>query len=113
MISSLSDHTPIELIYQDTADIDPVDLSSGEQELKEYLGLVNKVMESGRYDEPESSINLSFDEGFKQSLLERVKEEKSPSLKYIVVVGIGGSNLGRIALYQSFFLLLPARAETS
>src|SRR3989344_482754 len=101
MISSLSDHTPIELIYQDTADIDPVDLSSGEQELKEYLGLVNKVMESGRYDEPESSINLSFDEGFKKSLLERVKEEKNPGLKYIVVVGIGGSNLGTMALYQA------------
>ena len=97
----MTDHTPIEFIYQDTADIDPVDLGSGEKELHDYIGSMNKVMESGRYDEPESSINLSFDENFKKSLLERIKQEKNKELKYIVVVGIGGSNLGTMALYQA------------
>ncbi len=97
----MSDHNPIEFIYQDTADIDPVDLSSGEKELREYISSMIKVKEGGRYDDSESSINLPFDENLKKSLLARIKEEKNPELKYVVVVGIGGSNLGTMALYQA------------
>ncbi|MBI2065155.1 MAG: hypothetical protein HYT62_03835 [Candidatus Yanofskybacteria bacterium] len=97
----MNDHMPIELVYQDTANIDAADLSSGEKDLKEYLGLMNKVVESGLYDEPESSINLSSDETFKKSLLTKIKEERNSGLKYVVVVGIGGSNLGTMALYRA------------
>ena len=97
----MTEHAPIEFIYQDTADVNSVDLSSGEKELKEYAGLMNKVMEGGRYDEPESSINLPSDENFKKSLLEQVKKERNKELRYVIVVGIGGSNLGTMALYRA------------
>ena len=97
----MSNHNPIELVYQDTSDIDAVALSAGEKELKEYISSINTVLEGGCYDDPESSINLSFDENFKKSLLERIKAEKNKGLKYVVVVGIGGSNLGTMALYRA------------
>ena len=97
----MSDHNPIELVYQDTAQVESIDLALAEKELKEYIGFLNKIVESGRYDEPESSVNLSFDESFKKSLLDKIKEKRNKELKYVIVVGIGGSNLGTMALYRA------------
>lgn len=102
------EHDPMELVYQDTAQVEPADLASGERELKEYIDFMNKIAESGNYDEPESSINLPFDKNFQRSLVERIEEKKNKDLKYILVIGIGGSNLGTLALYRA----LRGRLET-
>lgn len=97
----MHDHDPIELLYQDTVNVNSVDFGAGEEELKEYLDFLNKVSDGGQYSEPESSICLSSDEDFKKSLLASIKEEKNKELKYVLVVGIGGSSLGTMALYRA------------
>jgi glucose-6-phosphate isomerase len=78
-----------------------VDLESATQGLGSYTGRLGEVRQSGSYDAPESSINLSAD----TELLERVKsvvhEKVTPALRYSIVVGIGGSNLGTKAVYDA------------
>lgn len=90
-----------------------VDSAAALGELESYTARLRSVRESGKYEEFESSINLPND----GALLERVKavagEKASEVLKYSIVVGIGGSNLGTKAVYDALFgardLLEPKR----
>jgi len=78
-----------------------VNLEGKLSQLDAYTERLVSVIKSGAYDEPESSLNLSGD----KSLLEQVKalasDKATSSLKYNVVVGIGGSNLGTKAVYDA------------
>jgi len=53
------------------------------------------------YEEVESSINLPFDKGIYKKVKDVVERTHTKSLKYIIVVGIGGSNLGTKAVLDS------------
>ena len=68
-----------------------------------YTTRLREVRQSGAYEAYESSINLPNDTG----LLERVKaiasEKVSEVLRYSIVVGIGGSNLGTKAVYDALY----------
>ena len=79
----------------------------------EYTHVLRKVSESADYSASESSINAPFDLANKE-IIDDLVAEFSSSLKYIFVIGIGGSNLGTLAIYQAlrggFDYLLP---ETS
>jgi len=50
------------------------------------------------YEEVESSINLPFDLEAQKSVMEVAERTRTNFLKYIIVVGIGGSNLGTKAV---------------
>lgn len=71
--------------------------------LSAYVTTMQSVVDSKNYEAAESTINLPSDE----ELLKKVKELKnqkvSPKLKYIVDIGIGGSNLGTKAIYDAFY----------
>jgi glucose-6-phosphate isomerase len=71
--------------------------------LEMYTVHLRQVRESRAYDASESSLNLPGD----AELLERVEavvsEKVTPALKYSVVAGIGGSNLGTKAIYDAMF----------
>jgi glucose-6-phosphate isomerase len=90
-----------------------VDISATLTSLSDYTAHLQAVRSSGGYEALEASLNLPFDD----QLLERVKalasEKVSPQLKYTVVVGIGGSNLGTKAVYDALLgyhdLLEPSR----
>ena len=98
----MSGHRDIDLIYQQTARVEAAELEAGQNDLKEYVDFVWKmVQEPPVYNHPESSILLPLDETFKNYLVQKVNQRKNPELKYIVVVGIGGSNLGTMALYRA------------
>jgi glucose-6-phosphate isomerase len=98
----MGEHKDIDIIYQTTAGVEANDLQEGQKALKDYLDFVWKIANlPPSYNHPESSILLPLDDNFKSSLLEKIKQRKNPELKYIVVVGIGGSNLGTMALYQA------------
>ena len=94
-------HRDIDVIYQNTCGVEAPEFEAGGKALKEYVEFVWKLSQDVNYDYPESSINLSLDVNFKNSLLQKIQEKKNKELKYIVVVGIGGSNLGTMALYQA------------
>ncbi len=53
------------------------------------------------YKEKESSINLPFDDGVLNRVQDVISGINIEKLKYVVVVGIGGSNLGTKAIYDS------------
>lgn len=90
-----------------------VEVSEALGKLADYTARLNSVRDSKAYEAPESSINLPND----AALLEQVKEVAhtvvTPEMKYSIVVGIGGSNLGTKAVYDAVYgakdLLEPNR----
>ena len=94
-------HKDIELVYQNTARVGDDELGAGKEKLRDYIDYLGKIYKSMDYETPESSINLSLDEKSKNVLFDKVKERRNKELKYVVVVGIGGSNLGTMALYRA------------
>ena len=74
------------------------EISSGLEDYREHLETVSK---QATYDEPESSLHLPFDDSISKEVQAKLKEKKSSTLQYVVVIGIGGSNLGTMALYQT------------
>ena len=94
-------HRDIDIIYQQTSLVETSDIELCRDNMKEYVDFVYKVVSEVNYDYSESSINLPLDNTFKTYLLEKIKERRNPELKYVVVIGIGGSNLGTMALYRA------------
>lgn len=72
------------------------ELSSG---LKEYNNKIKSIVDDGGYNEYESFLNLPDDSQAMEDIANEVKNYKN--LKYIIVVGIGGSNQSAKAVYNS------------
>jgi len=68
-----------------------------------YVAEVAAVARAGGYTVPESSINLPVDDQLLQTVETLVMSLVTPTLRYIFVVGIGGSNLGTKAIYDAMF----------
>lgn len=84
------------------AQMEKSEVAAKAAQLKPYLDKLCQIR-SGGYNYPESFINLPFDKDM-IALSEKMAEEKGgKDLKYIVIVGIGGSNLGALALYEAIF----------
>lgn len=94
-------HRDIELLYQNTSGIGTAELDAGKEALKDYIKFMWDVARADDYNEPESSMNLPLDDGFKEFLVKKIQEKKNKELKHVIVVGIGGSNLGTMALYRA------------
>ncbi len=69
--------------------------------LDEYKEHLKSVIETGNYEAAESSINLPTDNTLLRNVMVLVEKKKTDTLKYVVVVGIGGSNLGTKAVYDA------------
>lgn len=67
------------------------------------ISRIQKVVTQGGYDAPESSINLPFDEHLVQKVKHLAQYKRALGIAGMVVVGIGGSNLGTMAVYQALF----------
>ncbi len=74
-----------------------------QEKLAVYRAKILEVLGSGTYHEPESSVCLVGDTHMQEVTHALAKEKVSPRLKYIVVIGIGGSNLGAKAIYDTLF----------
>jgi glucose-6-phosphate isomerase len=78
-----------------------VDVQNATERLNSYTDRVREVRQSGSYEAAESSINLSSDEELLSKVKEVVGQKVTGALKYSLVVGIGGSNLGTKAVYDA------------
>ncbi len=87
--------------YKETGLIDQTEVLRISSDLKDYVVRLSKVAEAGGYDHEESSINLPADKTILADVADLKKHTPSKRLKYLVVVGIGGSNLGTKAIYDS------------
>ncbi len=72
-------------------------------ELSVYINECNVVANTNNYAAKEASICLPADKGLYRQVLALVKRKKTTTLKYVIVVGIGGSNLGAKAIYDALY----------
>lgn len=76
-------------------------MATNKEVLSPYIEHLNKVVTDEDYEALESSINLPTNHGLLEEVQRLTKEKVNPSLKYIFVIGIGGSNLGTKAIYDA------------
>ncbi|MES2966302.1 MAG: hypothetical protein V4668_00780, partial [Patescibacteria group bacterium] len=69
--------------------------------LAPYIETLKEVAEMGDYSVPESSINVPFDEDILMKVENLIAEKVTDELRYVFLVGIGGSNLGTKAVYEA------------
>lgn len=71
-----------------------------EDKLISEIKKMNQATKKG-YEDDRASINLPVDSATVQQVLDVVNRKKDLNPNYIVVVGIGGSNLGTIAVFEA------------
>lgn len=89
--------------YKNTTNLDESEIVKTTQSLDKYQKQIAQVIESGTYDAPECTVNLPTDDELLKHVNDMVAQKKPAELKYIVVIGIGGSNLGTKAVYDAFY----------
>ncbi|QQS44492.1 hypothetical protein IPM65_02750 [Candidatus Roizmanbacteria bacterium] len=99
--------------YKNSTGLSDEQIRETSPKLDEYKDKLKSVIQSGTYEAAESSVNLSTDETLLNTVQNLVEKKKTVTLKYIVVIGIGGSNLGTKAIYDAihgyYDLFEPAR----
>jgi glucose-6-phosphate isomerase len=87
--------------HKQTSRIKNADLNKTASKLESYRSKLLKVSKDMSYNHDESSINLSFDKTLLAEVKKSAKKFSSSKLKFIVVIGIGGSNLGTRAVFDA------------
>lgn len=76
-------------------------IKKGYQKLDTYRNTLAKVISSNNYESLEASLCVPSDESQLHQVKEILNKKDISRLKYIFVVGIGGSNLGTKAIYDA------------
>lgn len=71
--------------------------------LNNYREHLSDIVDRGDFLSPEAFLCLPSDSFSQKRIEDVIKEFSLSNLEYVVVVGIGGSNLGTIALYRALF----------
>ncbi len=71
--------------------------------LREYLARLREIRGDETYSTAESSLHLPFDKDILRRIETVWQATADPRLKYIIVLGIGGSNLGAKAIYDALW----------
>ena len=103
----------MKFFYKESSLLNDSDIQSTLNSLQEYQIILNEVAKSNLYEDLECSIKLPFDTELLQKVQTLAQKKLTKNLKYIVVIGIGGSNLGTKAIYDALYgfydLLEPTR----
>jgi len=99
--------------FKNTCLLGESDIKNTSLTLYPYVRHLNDVKKSGSYDAPEASLNLPYDKNFTKEALDLAKKKESKKIKYVLVVGIGGSNLGTMAIYDALFGTLNVALDSS
>ncbi len=99
--------------YQESSLLAEEEVLKTASTLTNYVETLHKVVEADNYNADESSINLPADENLFEEVMKLRNEKATSDLKYIIDIGIGGSNLGTKAIYDALLgyydLLEPER----
>jgi glucose-6-phosphate isomerase len=93
----------MKFLYKDSAGISATEILSTADLLQPYIKYLNETAEKNDYTADEASMNLPFDNNLLEQVTNLAKKKASPKLKYLILIGIGGSNLGTKAIYDAFF----------
>lgn len=94
-------HDQIKLKFDNSSHISTNELQETLQTLDNYNKHLKEVIKQKNFDADEASLILPYDETILEDVLKLSKDMYTDTLRYIFVVGIGGSNLGTMALYNS------------
>ncbi len=89
------------LNYKGSIEFDEKVIAFEADKLRDYISKIQSVISKNKYSDPESSVILPNDESILYSSQNLAKEFSSENLKYIFLIGIGGSNLGTQAIYNA------------
>lgn len=96
-----------------TKDVPEAVFNQSEAKLAEYISQLKTTPVDSVYPNPSYFFQLPFDESILAAAYDLANDYKSPYLRYIFVLGIGGSNLGAKAVYDAMHgftdLLEPER----
>ncbi len=90
----------IQLLYEHTACICKEYIDEIAKRLQPEIERLQKAYKHG-YDSIYASINLSHDEVLRNNVHLLAQEKKLLNIECLIVVGIGGSNLGTIAIHEA------------
>ncbi len=91
----------MKLSFSDQSFIHSPALAFLQQKLETYTARLKKIADAESYAAPECSLNLPADELIYQEAEHLLKKMVTPELKYVINIGIGGSNLGAKAIYDA------------
>ena len=80
--------------------VSETELASVLQQLRPEVERMNEAAEKG-YDDGRASINLPIDKGLARECTGLAKKKLAQRPEYLVVIGIGGSNLGSLAVQEA------------
>ncbi len=87
--------------YKHSSLIEETQFDPLKQQLEPYRKSLQRISQTNGYHEAESSIQLPNDISLLEKIEQTSKRLHSPTLQYVIVIGIGGSNLGAQAVYES------------
>ncbi|MBI2473748.1 hypothetical protein HYV70_04305 [Candidatus Uhrbacteria bacterium] len=87
--------------YKHSSLIEETQFDPLKQQLEPYRKNLQRISQTKGYHEPESSIQLPNDISLLEKIEQTSKRLHSPTLQYVIVIGIGGSNLGGQAVYET------------
>lgn len=93
----------MQFLYDQTSKVTNEEVLKEAEALNEYIERLQKVAEADNYMYDESSINLPFDEKILEKVIYLKQKYVSKNLKYVIDIGIGGSNLGTKAIYDALY----------
>ncbi len=91
----------ITLTYKETCQLSQKDIEATAQTLKPYIQELKDASKVSQYDGKETSLHLPEDTHIAEVTCELAKAMVKSHLKYVFICGIGGSNLGPLALYEA------------
>jgi len=89
----------LKLFYEDAL-IPKDQILKTAEELKPEIENVKKALSRG-YEDDRASVNLPDDEEMLSNVKSMIEEKLSLKPEYLIVVGIGGSNLGTLAVQEA------------
>ena len=85
------------------AQVEPDEVALHVETLEPYIQKLKEVAEAVDFTSPEASINLPSDLTQREVISALHQEIENVELKYIFLIGIGGSNLGTKAVYDALY----------
>jgi len=91
---------PLSIQWRTTARLSPDSLSSYQKKLAQIITSLSQTRSTG-YQTPAGSINLPYDDHYYQTITDLIAAKKKLNPAAIVLIGIGGSSLGTLAVWQA------------
>lgn len=89
--------------YKESSGITEENIQMTIKKLSLYQQKMREATVGSSYTSPESFLHLPYDETIATTVHDAISKIKNNELKYIIVVGIGGSNLGARAVYDALY----------